>query len=324
MKIATFFMVVCTVLFSFVSVKAQNFEYFTGFNGVPAAKAKVLDLGVKNPKLIHVATRVNQKEKIFNTTVVNKGQNGKSQNWHYVFSYDADSRLKVISVTKENGSYSADVELDTEVKLFHIYNKDEIKGIKYLTELIEIPVGLIDNDMIVTTRSDISPKVVNLSLDSNSGSSIDEIVCYLTSSKNVYTDYTGKKDTSLANRFIWVFESQTSQYDPGIPDPSYRGAAWWNFSAKTGELLWANATIDVQEENTFSSLLLSPNPVTDRFVISGIQPDQQIQIYSEVGTKVYDALYSTGVDTRQLTNGVYCCKLTKNNIVSIIKFIVWK
>ncbi len=78
------------------------------------------------------------------------------------------------------------------------------------------------------------------------------------------------------------------------------------------------------DDNQLDFIKLYPNPVSDRFVISGISDSiDQVQVYSLEGRLVKDIknYHSEAIDVSQLEEGVYLVQITKETSVKTLRFL---
>ena len=92
------------------------------------------------------------------------------------------------------------------------------------------------------------------------------------------------------------------------------------FGANYGETWFASLS---NNDFTTSKVVLYPNPTTNYFTVSGITSDAKIEIYSVLGQKVYEEIF-TGETTLHfnLTSGIYMTKIISADTTITKKIII--
>ncbi|MBK9247298.1 MAG: gliding motility-associated C-terminal domain-containing protein [Ignavibacteria bacterium] len=235
---------VACILFSSHST-AQKLEDFSALSGIAAAREKVAQLGLnKDAKLVFI-------DKVTTTSP------SSIYYWNYIFSYNHNSSVVLISVSKENAKYIATV-------------KDKAPS---LTEYIEIPDYVLDSNY---PFKEVGPYLE---------------YCSLTSLQNLHFSIPQDKEADSANRFVWFFE--VTNKDPDYIGDGYYLFSAITGEMLDSKILSVPET-PTQSDKYFT---LYPNPSSGEITFSesypyqpSPDPSQNINMPIPVSIKIYNLL----------------------------------
>ena len=235
-------------LFFSINIYAQNYEFFSALEGVPAAKAKAIELKLNDSKLIFIGA--------FDTFFGEPQYNvqscwqGKAQNWFYIFSYNNDTNLVLISITKGFNIFVAFVPFDLNVGSFLIDNFGY-----YFKSCEPLPDSLKDSDTKFYLH-EIKDSTRTILPDS----------CMFRIGIGAKENFPGL-DKYFDDKFIW-FVSERYWIDNGFGGKQEEGGEIV-ISALTGNYLMGWFTVNVEDYKIEESdIIIKPNPVTDYINIS--------------------------------------------------------
>ncbi|WP_196888975.1 T9SS type A sorting domain-containing protein [Aureivirga sp. CE67] len=108
-----------------------------------------------------------------------------------------------------------------------------------------------------------------------------------------------------------------------VDDTSYSTINWTNIDDTTS-FSEDCSTLNIGDEN-FDSFKIYPNPANNYLIIDAINEMETIQVFDSLGRMVYNEIInnkSIKLDTRNYTSGVYFAKISINNKVRRLKFII--
>lgn len=127
---------------------------------------------------------------------------------------------------------------------------------------------------------------------------------------------TDPRDDFELNRNNYIYTWQVNR-NPFIDYPTL---ANYVFGANTGQVWHApleNADFDA------TRIVLYPNPAKDNFVISGIDTEARIEIYSTLGQKVFEQDFTRETTFHfNLASGIYMARIVADNVVVSKKVVV--
>jgi hypothetical protein len=117
------------------------------------------------------------------------------------------------------------------------------------------------------------------------------------------------------NRNNYIYTWQVNR-NPFIDYPSL---ADYIFGANVGQPWFANLSTSNFNEDR---VVVYPNPIQDKFTVSGLQTESTIEIYTNIGSKVFENnfLGETIFDI-DLASGIYFAKITSEG-KSVVKKVV--
>ncbi|MBK9248034.1 MAG: hypothetical protein IPM69_07985 [Ignavibacteria bacterium] len=293
------------------AASAQNLEYFTALKGISTARAMITSLGIADAKLIAINSHIDDDIINFQGIKNKLDSTGHALNWNYLFSYNTDSRLKLISLSKPNGNFSIGERYDIATIDYDTLYED----FSYtLDNFIDMPTGLVDSDFL----SDIEQPNIRHS----------EIYYSLTSVSNL---------RRVDSTFIWEKCVGYIHYESNGLVDTY-GTLWIIYFAETGILKGSGGTLEVQDKDINSTFTLSPNPTTGNISIKGttaspISPvnvriinalgkilHQENITASADGTFTY--VWDSNTDGNLIPTGAYSAVMTVGSVVKNVPFVV--
>jgi hypothetical protein len=296
MRIRSLLFCLLLSLFAAISINAQSYEYFTAFEGAPAAKAKVIELNLSGAKLVYIGAN----RFFFDSSnyIDQRCWKGKALNWFYIFTYDNDMRFSFISIIKKEDLFLPEVKInDTIDSLSKAELEHDIKKFDALPENLknsdaEFIFDSVEN-RIMTILPDSGLHTIGLSTPDN------------------FRDF----GYNFNDKFIWCVYLDYS-VDNGFGG-SQQGWGILYISAITGEYLGGVFSTDVKDyNNEKSSITITPNPASD--YINIVPYTKQILIFNIYGNKVLESEYKDRIDVSGFPAGVYFLK-AGNKVYKFIK-----
>lgn len=118
------------------------------------------------------------------------------------------------------------------------------------------------------------------------------------------------------NRNNYIYTWQYNR-NPFIDYPNLADYIW---GTNAGEQWFSSLS---SPENQLAKIVLYPNPANESFTVFGINHEAEIELYNNLGMKVYQQKINTETQiTPNLTSGVYIAKITINDTISVKKIIL--
>ncbi len=299
MKYFRLFLVLIIIVLFTLTLSSQTYEHFSAFSGVNTAKSKVTQLGYTDDKLICIGAfaYISGNPHTSNTAV-----DGNTQNWLYLFATNSDSKLVIISVTKQNGVLSSEFLSESDSKQDIEMGFDSFS----MVDFNELPQNLVNSDSIYIEYGQNILKKINVDIPCI----IHRFV--LLSVKNHHLSI----DEKFINEdYIWDITMSCHDYEP------FGQSGWERYwlSAVSGKTIAWVASTGVNDNNLSNSLFqVSPNPATDFIdlnIINGASPiASEVQIFNMLGIEMMSVgtgldLSTQRIDVSHLTAGVYFIKI---------------
>jgi hypothetical protein len=288
----SFFLVILVLSVSWL--QCQAYDYFSAFEGLPAANAKIQSMGLKSPKLIQIGSY----SSILTTGLYNNNPdtNGRAYNWFYAYSYENDTRKTALSLTQSSGSFTTDIVGDWKWDSCPPYGIE----FPYYTKEINT-ANLLDSYSVVAILDSILEH-------GNYGGHLllsDLQLSRITLTWSDSTDYFfSHSEYSWEMLLHYSIDYGTG---PQVED------IWFAISADSGKLLEWNMTADVKEEPNRENGIIYPNPAHD-FITLNIQDaneNENIEIFSVLGDKVLTGEFRERIDISGLQPGLYFVRYGK-------------
>ena len=129
-------------------------------------------------------------------------------------------------------------------------------------------------------------------------------------------NHSDTSDDFEMNRNNYIYTWQKNR-NPFIDYPDLADYIWGIHAGDVWHAALSNANFSV------SKVIIFPNPAKNSFVISGVEDQARLEIYNELGSKVYEYLFSgEQTITTNLTTGIYFAKIITDTSTTIKKIVI--